>query len=78
MSDYPMLISNKLHSFRNFGMQIYVYITFDGIKKFTVAVFLENFLFNKDKPSCQNQPLDDGGAAHCPPNGVHSQTHFYQ
>ena len=23
MSDYPMLISNKLHSFRNFQMQIY-------------------------------------------------------
>ena len=23
MSDYPMLISNKLHSFRNFGMQSY-------------------------------------------------------
>ena len=23
MSDYPMLISNKLHSFRNFGLQIY-------------------------------------------------------
>ena len=23
MSDYPMLISNKLHSFRNFCMQIY-------------------------------------------------------
>ena len=23
MSDYPMLISNKLHSFRNFGQQIY-------------------------------------------------------
>ena len=23
MSDYPMLISNKLHSFRNFDMQIY-------------------------------------------------------
>ena len=22
MSDYPMLISNKLHSFRNFGVQI--------------------------------------------------------
>ena len=43
-------------------MQIYVYITFVGIKKFTVAVFLENFLFNKDKPACQNQPLGDGGA----------------
>ena len=23
MSDYPMLISNKLHSFRNFGVQRY-------------------------------------------------------
>ena len=23
MSDYPMLISNKLHSFRNFYMQMY-------------------------------------------------------
>ena len=23
MSDYPMLISNKLHSFRNFRVQIY-------------------------------------------------------
>ena len=25
MSDYPMLISNKLHSFRNFLMQSYYY-----------------------------------------------------
>ena len=24
MSDYPMLISNKLHSFRNFLPQIYI------------------------------------------------------
>ena len=24
MSDYPMLISNKLHSFRNFYMQTYI------------------------------------------------------
>ena len=24
MSDYPMLISNKLHSFRNFTLQIYI------------------------------------------------------
>ena len=23
MSDYPMLISNKLHSFRNFNLQIF-------------------------------------------------------
>ena len=23
MSDYPMLISNKLHSFRNFSLQMY-------------------------------------------------------
>ena len=26
MSDYPMLISNKLHSFRNFFMQRYTII----------------------------------------------------
>ena len=26
MSDYPMLISNKLHSFRNFSIQKYVII----------------------------------------------------
>ena len=26
MSDYPMLISNKLHSFRNFIQQIYTFI----------------------------------------------------
>ena len=25
MSDYPMLISNKLHSFRNFELQIYTF-----------------------------------------------------
>ena len=27
MSDYPMLISNKLHSFRNFSLQIYAFFT---------------------------------------------------
>ena len=26
MSDYPMLISNKLHSFRNFRLQTYIKI----------------------------------------------------
>ena len=26
MSDYPMLISNKLHSFRNFKTQIYHFL----------------------------------------------------
>lgn len=27
MSDYPMLISNKLHSFRNFALQrYYIYV----------------------------------------------------
>ena len=28
MSDYPMLISNKLHSFRNFKRQKYEYLLF--------------------------------------------------
>ena len=25
MSDYPMLISNKLHSFRNFFLQFFIF-----------------------------------------------------
>ena len=29
MSDYPMLISNKLHSFRNFSIQNYEKITYN-------------------------------------------------
>ena len=28
MSDYPMLISNKLHSFRNFSLQTYKFFIF--------------------------------------------------
>ena len=31
MSDYPMLISNKLHSFRNFWVQEYTQIMKRGI-----------------------------------------------
>ena len=31
MSDYPMLISNKLHSFRNFEKQYHVIIKFDNL-----------------------------------------------
>ena len=31
MSDYPMLISNKLHSFRNFNEQRYVFFCKDVI-----------------------------------------------
>ena len=32
MSDYPMLISNKLHSFRNFSSQMYSLIIERGDK----------------------------------------------
>ena len=38
MSDYPMLISNKLHSFRNFGMQVSIYT---GISP--IALMVRNF-----------------------------------
>ena len=31
MSDYPMLISNKLHSFRNFGMQVYRFLYYGAL-----------------------------------------------
>ena len=43
MSDYPMLISNKLHSFRNFPEQMYT-ISFTlrmGLKEKTSLSLLE-------------------------------------
>lgn len=39
MSDYPMLISNKLHSFRNFSPQIY--------KKSKVIAWFPSFFYDK-------------------------------
>ena len=45
MSDYPMLISNKLHSFRNFFLQSYTIII--GIAE-KVPVIVPRF----DKNSC--------------------------
>ena len=50
MSDYPMLISNKLHSFRNFTLRIYkikgdtigcllLFCLFQGILNYTFARF---------------------------------------
>ena len=40
MSDYPMLISNKLHSFRNFSMRKYIY--------YVISLTAASFLFGKD------------------------------
>ena len=37
MSDYPMLISNKLHSFRNFGLQTYIF--FFNNDTFSIFIF---------------------------------------
>ena len=39
MSDYPMLISNKLHSFRNFAEQSYK-------KKDDVVSMIPSFLYS--------------------------------
>ena len=36
MSDYPMLISNKLHSFRNFGIQMYKLISIENMNPLTL------------------------------------------
>ena len=40
MSDYPMLISNKLHSFRNFFLQKY----HNFACKFNVFLYIANLL----------------------------------
>ena len=39
MSDYPMLISNKLHSFRNFAVQIYKNMENTTNSRFCIYVF---------------------------------------
>jgi len=40
MSDYPMLISNKLHSFRNFGVQRYNNLV---VLRLMVETFFDTF-----------------------------------
>jgi len=48
MSDYPMLISNKLHSFRNFALQrykTYGYIAINShFLSYSIAVILRTVL----------------------------------
>ena len=39
MSDYPMLISNKLHSFRNFGQQRYKILFIQYVKEHLILTF---------------------------------------
>ena len=42
MSDYPMLISNKLHSFRNFSLQSYYYLL--NMSVFQALIFISRQL----------------------------------
>ena len=50
MSDYPMLISNKLHSFRNFSMQDsqdFQYLIpriFNLFRFFNLSIIMRNFV----------------------------------
>lgn len=44
MSDYPMLISNKLHSFRNFAVQNYILILLLIYQK-EVRIFGKQYVF---------------------------------
>lgn len=46
MSDYPMLISNKLHSFRNFKMQVYKY---NSLAEFLVDGFTSRMVDRVNK-----------------------------
>ena len=43
MSDYPMLISNKLHSFRNFDLQHYQYIALHMVQHYIQVLLLKLF-----------------------------------
>ena len=42
MSDYPMLISNKLHSFRNFEVQNYFF--YPLVVRFVSIFFMQGIL----------------------------------
>jgi hypothetical protein len=42
MSDYPMLISNKLHSFRNFVVQTYILFAKSDQKEESIILILKN------------------------------------
>ena len=49
MSDYPMLISNKLHSFRNFDVQRYKLFRWFVIKLYLCTVFTKKLNNNTSK-----------------------------
>ena len=56
MSDYPMLISNKLHSFRNFRIQKYIY--FLNLQFFLQSFFLFYILsYQSDSLICTKNLL---------------------
>ena len=56
MSDYPMLISNKLHSFRNFQLQKYIY--FLNLQFFLQSFFLFYILsYQSDSLICTKNLL---------------------
>ena len=46
MSDYPMLISNKLHSFRNFYAQIYEFFPFASLSDAIIMEYAEKETFS--------------------------------
>ena len=62
MSDYPMLISNKLHSFRNFRYTIRYYHQTNFSKNVWVRVFYKctshNFLLRFVKSNTNNTNLN--------------------
>ena len=58
MSDYPMLISNKLHSFRNFKKQRYEFL-FTVLPQVTVldAMCATIRTHSSDYQVCKNAPV---------------------
>ena len=46
--------------------------------KFFVVFFLENFPFDNDEPSGEDDPLGNRCAADRPPDGIYTHAHVYQ
>ena len=65
MSDYPMLISNKLHSFRNFPIQSYDILDMHQHLNRHFLCYIHFFYFYNNRQAPQNATHPDGNPSGC-------------
>ena len=60
MSDYPMLISNKLHSFRNFIKQKYIFYGYEASVRAFISLIFSKTSGKLCLPLCHKSPQEKG------------------